>query len=85
MFGETLEKYLHEEKENPQGRFLRTLRSACQRLQKEDDLRVKLDLILAGTLSGMCIPKEPRSLNAIHVLVQQLLRNSHGKAPDTST
>lgn len=85
MIDETLGKYLHEERENPQGRFLRTLRSACQQIQKEDSISNKLDLLLAGILSGMCIPKEPRSLNAIHVLVQQLLRNSHGKAPDTST
>ena len=83
MIDGTIGKYLQEGQENSDGRFLRALRISCQRLHKEDDLRRKLDLVLAGVLSGMCIPKDQRGLNAIHVLVQQLLRNTHGKTEGT--
>ena len=79
MIDGTIGKYLQEGQGNSDGRFRRALRTSCQRLHKEDDLRRKLDLVLAGVLSGMCIPKDQRGLNSIHILIQQLLRNTHGK------
>ncbi len=85
MIDGTMEKYLQEVQGNSDGRFLRTLRAACQRLHKEDDPGQKLDLIVAGVLSGMCIPKDQRGLSAIHILIQQLLRNAHGKASNPGT
>jgi len=83
MIDGTIGKYLQEGQGNSDGRFLRLLRTACQQIQKEDSLSNKLNLILVGTLSGMCIAKDQRGLNTIHVLVQQLLRNTHGKEEQT--